>query len=365
MATKKNAAAAAMDNLTNDRPSPPLTDEENLTAEEQQIMEAGNVDITPAEEPQEPQQEPAAEAEQAPPEEAAEGEENELAEEEVKARGPVLYQALREARQRQKELKKRLEAIEAERKQEREKWERVNERLLALQERQAQRLVEQQAQPPADPEPDKDSDYPGWLEWKIRQQENTLNQVATQIRGTSAMTEAARAQQMIDAMERQFMANGHPDYYDRISFLQNRRDGELQRMGYSDPAERAQIIATDAMRIVNNALKIGRNPAEILFELSNDWGFQPKVVNGNGTPTQQAAAPAAAAPAAPSGAQRIAQQQKRQAAASSATALRGLPPEGPVTMEDLAKMTDAEYEKYAAKLAKQGIDLSDILAGNV
>jgi hypothetical protein len=80
---------------------------------------------------------------------------------------------------------------------------------------------------------------------------------------------------VLSGLEQQFILAGHPDYYERVSFLRERRNRELELMGYTDAAERAQVIANEAAMLVSGAIRQGRNPAQVAHELSEQWGYKP------------------------------------------------------------------------------------------
>jgi hypothetical protein len=117
-------------------------------------------------------------------------------------------------------------------------------------------------------------------------------------------------------------------------------------MGYTDAAERSQIIANEAAMLVAGAIRQGPNPATVAHELSEQWGFKPAAARKD--PVQ---------PGAPgvSAAERIRDLQRKNAAATSLQAIASRPAEGPLTLEDIAEMDDEAYERY---VDKNGGDLS-------
>jgi hypothetical protein len=118
-------------------------------------------------------------------------------------------------------------------------------------------------------------------------------------------------------------------------------------MGYSDPGERARIIANEAAMLVSGAVRQGRNPALVVHELSEQWGFRPA----------QTVNPPAGGDAA-SAADQIRDLQRKKAASSSLQAIASRPADGPVTLEDIADMDDEAYERY---VDRNGGDLAALL----
>ena len=77
------------------------------------------------------------------------------------------------------------------------------------------------------------------------------------------------------AQEREF-EKGEPEYPEAYRYAAELRDRELQALGYSDPAARANILRLNTAEIVNNAMQQGRNPAELVWEYARSRGFTPK-----------------------------------------------------------------------------------------
>ena len=357
MPAKKDPAKAALDTLNTESPqaSPGLTDEEPLDPEEQALLEAGNAEAPEAAPQQQPARAPAP-APDAPPDESAKPQEStEESDEEIEKRGTAPAVVLVAERRKARAEKEKREAAEKKADELQAKWDKMNDRLLALQERQTQpKPAEQQIKPPEDPEPDKQANYTDWLEWRIRDQDRKVAEIQANQRQVGQVAQQTSQTQAIDSMERQFIASGHADYYERVNFVRDRRDRQLQLMGYADPRERAQIIQNEAAMVVAGATRAGKNPAEVLHALSDEFGYAPPA------PAPAAAAVPAAAPATANGAAQITAQQKRQAASTSVTTLRNVPTDGPVTLEDLSKMDDEEYERY---IEKHGGDLQQIMRG--
>lgn len=344
---KKSVAQRAMEGLDEQQqPSPGLTDEELLSPDEQAMLEQGNAPETP--EPAQPEVPTEPETPATPEDEVAAPAADEDEDLSSQTTVPVAV-ALKERRDRKAERDRR-EAIERDYADLRTKWDKMNERLLAIQERQTQAAAPAQQPAAADPEPDREANYTGWLEWNIRRANDQIATLANNQQNQGQAVQATQVTQALAGMEQQFVQAGHPDYYDRVNFLRERRDRELQLMGYVDPMERQRMIATEASMIVQGAIRQGRNFAEVIHELSGQWGF-----GANGAPAQPAAAPARPAQTPQ---QQIAQQQRRTAAATSVAALRGKPPEGPITLEDMARMDDDAYEKF---VEKNGGDLQALL----
>jgi hypothetical protein len=255
-------------------------------------------------------------------------------------------------RQENRALKRNLEELTRKLAEHEEKWNRANERLRQVQERAASQAGEN-ARPLQDPEPDPRTDPEAHYQWELRQHRRALEALHQQQQLNTAQVQAAQHQAMLSGLEQQFILAGHADYYDRVKFLRERRNRELELMGYSDPAERARIIANEAAMLVSGAVRQGRNPAMVAHELSEQWGFKPAQAANSSAPTPSAETANAA--------DQIRDLQRKKAASSSLQAIASRPADGPVTLEDLADMNDETYERY---LNENGGDLAALFRRN-
>lgn len=354
MALKKKAAdPAALDQLEPEDVASFGEDPELLDPAEQAMLEGGNAgDAQPA-----PRQEREAagrvadqgsaqpsEPEDEMPDGAKEDDGEEFSDEQVRKLGPnetVPAWSLLKERQENRALKRNLEDLGRKLTEREELWNRASERLRVLQERAAAD-ANAAARTSADPEPDAKAEPEAHYQWELRQHRRALEALHQQQQVSTAQAQAAQHQAVLSGLEQQFILAGHPDYYERVSFLRERRNRELELMGYADPAERAQIVANEAAMLVSGAVRQGRNPAAVAHELSEQWGYR------------RAGAPSGAAPdsenrSAVSAADRIRDLQRKKTAATSLQAIASRPAEGPVTLEDIAEMDDEAYERYVDK----------------
>jgi hypothetical protein len=130
------------------------------------------------------------------------------------------------------------------------------------------------------------------------------------------------------AQEREF-TGATPDYNDAGAFLQQSRDAELAEMGYTDPAQRNQIIQNEKLAIANKAKLDGKNPAAIVYGMAKLRGYAKK-------------APAEEVVDAKTRVENI---DKGQKASESLTGTRGQGP-SPLTATRLLEMSESEFAKY-------------------
>ncbi|WP_298967738.1 hypothetical protein [uncultured Methylobacterium sp.] len=198
------------------------------------------------------------------------------------------------------------------------------------------------AQAPAAPDPNEDIfGYAKHLE----------QQIAELKQGQQSLTEAQQAErehsQTVGAYHAdiQRFAQAEPAFVDAYQHLIASRAQELAFAGVPQ-AEINRAIQADELALVRQAIAAGVSPAERVFQLAKVRGFAPKV--------PEPAAAAATIPAAPA----ETPEQKAARTAGAANAARSLStaggaPAAEMTLEQLASMSEAEFEAYAAKNPKR------------
>ena len=150
----------------------------------------------------------------------------------------------------------------------------------------------------------------------------------------SIQAENARRQQQeqfqgfvsnIQADEAKFMEKS-PDYKEAVAYIQQRRLKELEVMGY--PEDQAmRVLAQDAYAVTQRAIAIGESPAQFAYNMAKQLGYMPKQASN----IENIAAGQAVAKSVAGGAQPVSE--------------GSLP-------NNLAEMSDAEFDALFAKLAK-------------
>jgi hypothetical protein len=77
----------------------------------------------------------------------------------------------------------------------------------------------------------------------------------------------------ITAAEVEFV-KGAPDYQEAVNYLSAFRSNELKLFGVTDPAIIRQNIAQDAFQVAAGALQQGRDPAELIYKLAQQYGYK-------------------------------------------------------------------------------------------
>jgi hypothetical protein len=278
--------------------------------EEEDYFQSGGEKAPPDPEPEakpDPEAEPPAEKEP-PPSEPKEGEgEGEDLEPAADENRRVPLAALREERERRKELTAKIDQQAA---------------MMARLEGRFQQLLTpppSQEQQQRAPTPDED---PIAVLRNLQQQHDQ--------RTSWEQSQAARAQfeQAVASREAEFMKRT-PDYADAAAFLQQRRAADLEAMGVSDPRQRAQVLYQEAAGMAMNAMQANKNPAEVAYGLARSWGYQPK-----GQQQQ------------PGADQRIEMAQRAQAASGSLSAGGGRST-APPSLDAIDAMSDEEFSKLS------------------
>lgn len=217
----------------------------------------------------------------------------------------VPLEALREERERRKELQAQLQAMEH----------RLQMILNAMQ---------QPKTPEPEPAVSYDDDPIAYLRTKI----DALNE---QIARMTQTTETQAQQQQYEAFTRniavaeQQFAKDHPDYWDAVQFLRDRRMTELKALGYTEQ-QIMPVLAQDAAMLVQQAAANSKNPAEFAYQFAQQLGYQSKQAPQG----QQPQAPAFEPPTS--------------LGAATGSANTGVP-----TAQEISKMSDAEFQALFKK----------------
>ncbi|KQT88924.1 hypothetical protein [Methylobacterium sp. Leaf466] len=251
----------------------------------------------------------------------------------------VRHGAFHQERERRKAEAARATAAEAALTELREKFARGDERLKLLSE-----AMQRPAATPAAAEPpkviDPNEDIFGAYE-QLKSEVEALRTSQTQL------TEAQKAERA-QAQEREEHASAmtsyasdaqrymatEPAFADAYNHLIGSRVAELKLYGVDEATAMREVAAEEA-GLVKAAIKAGKSPAEHIYKIAQARGFMPK-----------AAEPAKPAAPAETQAERMARISAGQTAAKSLSAAGGAPA-SEVTMDMLASMSEAEFEKYA------------------
>jgi hypothetical protein len=169
----------------------------------------------------------------------------------------------------QAERKKR-QAAEAERDEEREKFARLDERLKILDERMK----------PKEPEiPSYEDDPFEHLRQRENQTGQTVESLQKQVEDFGKQSEAQRLQQemtqRVISSENVFRQD-HPDYDDAVQYLRAGRAQEYQAMGMTDPIQIEQALGNEALQLAQTALQNNMSTAEMAYNIAKSRGYTTK-----------------------------------------------------------------------------------------
>lgn len=200
-------------------------------------------------------------------------------------------------------------------------------RAVLAQQQQAQQAANQPQ------EPDAATDPIGNMMYKmdvLQKQLSTLTQQQSQTATVQQQEQFMQSfQRQVVAMKDQFAAQ-HADYDAAVTHLRNARIADLRMFGLTDQ-QIAQQINSEEWSIAVSAVQSGRNPAEVIYDMSKRHGY-----------AGQPAATPGAPPAPKQGASLEAIQRAQAAARDPAAAPQ---PPADVTVEGLRQMGDADLNK--------------------
>lgn len=236
--------------------------------------------------------------------------------------------------------RERRKAVERERDEARIQYARMEERLKVLTEGAKPAAAAAQAAPEPETPPDPNEDIFGYAKYLEKQ----IQDIRT---GQTQMTEAQKAEREAQAQEAQrgevinfyrsdiqrVMA-AQPELEQAYEHLFQGRIAELKVYGMSE-ADAVKAVRDDEFGLVQAAIAAGQSPAERILQLAKVRGFAPK-------PAEAAAAPAE------SPAEKAARISRGQAASKSLSAAGGAPA-GELTLEMLAGMSEADFDKVSAQ----------------
>lgn len=275
-----------------------------------------------------------------------------------------------------KKLEERYQESERERANLREMTARYDERMKIIDEAlKAPAAAEAKPAEPDDPMPDPKEDIFAWTEWKTRNDAREIAALREQLtREQSERTQSAEQTQLLTSYAQdaqRFVRSGTEDA-DKFGFayqhIMGMRDRQLAAGGMTDAAARAAWIKQEEMALVAQAYEQKVNPAQRIWDIAIQSGFDPKKVipaapaaagapEGTAPAKPAAAATPAPAPAAPgpggkpSVEAEIAAILRGQEASTSLSNAGGAPmPQ--MTMETLANMPDEDFGVLMSKLTK-------------
>jgi hypothetical protein len=248
----------------------------------------------------------------------------------------VDYGAFHEERERRKEERTRREKAEAE-------LAKLTGRFSTLEELARAATQQMQPQPKS---PDISTDPVGHFQAELAARDARIAQFENWQREQQVM---AQQQAQITAIRNRAVAaeaefsKTTPDYVEAAEFVQMIRNAQLEAVGFADPAQRQQQLAIEALNLAAGAEQRGQNAAAVIYQMAKASGWKPKAAAAasqptatNGTAQQQPD---------PAGAKKLETVARGQAANQSIGKLNGQSaPTGAPSLEELSKMSDEEFD---------------------
>lgn len=241
----------------------------------------------------------------------------------------VPHGAFHKEREKRKATEQELEAM-------REKFTRADERMQLLNDllgndgQQAQQKKDVEDDTPPDPE----KDIFAFVKWQTKQIEKLQSRLTETADQTNQREQARSTQQIYQADAMRFMQE-QPAFRDAYQFLLEGRSKELEAVGVSDAGQRQRMIADEERGIVEQALKAGKSPSQLIYSLATARGFVPKAQQQQQSANERVAAI----------------KRGQQNAGPSLSNAGGSSGEG-LTTEALANMSEEEFDAVVSKLSK-------------
>lgn len=312
---------------------------DKLSADEQKLMDSMRADEAPTPEP-----EPTP---RAAPEPAATPEpeiEDDPTVVEPGQSKTVPHQAFHAERERRKAAEERARVVETEKAAD---MARLQERINLITGIAQVATQQPAAAPVAEEVPDVNTDPVGHFQAVAAELKRTVEEQGAILQGFTQ-----RSQQNNQIMElrnwgaaqEQAFEIQEPSYRAAMDHLGVSRRAQLTAIGVTDPAEQMRIIGSDITNVAARARQEGANFAARLYDLAQQFGFKKEAVASNGAviPPIDAAA-----------ADLIEQKTAARDNATTLSAVNGGGPGPRLSVAEIAKMTEKQFDAFTTKL-KEG-----------
>lgn len=193
------------------------------------------------------------------------------------------------------------------------------------------RLEQLNSKPPEVPDPpapDPNTDPLGAMMHQLATVNKTVAQLQAQLvqqqQQSQQLTEFQRFQQQVHTLRNEFVKTT-PDFDAAYAHVRDARVADLKMLGYTEDKIQRQLFEEEAT-LAQNAIKQGRNPAQVVYEMAKRHGYTAK--------------PGTAAPTPPDN--KLASIQQAQAAAKS---LPSTPQLEEITLDGLKAASDSDLNK--------------------
>jgi hypothetical protein len=143
---------------------------------------------------------------------------------------------------------------------------------------------------PPEPEVSIDEDPVGYLEKQSKMTQERIDQLGEEMRQATQTQQASNMQTYVSTAEQQFSAQ-NPDYFDSVAHLQQARVEHYKIMGANEQ-QAFQAVNNELIGVTQTAIQNGKNPAQVVYELSKSTGFNKPAAERQGDKTLKALAKA-------------------------------------------------------------------------
>lgn len=319
-------------------------DDESLTPEEEAALrgEVSEPEDTGTGSEDAPQEQAAAQGKDTPSDEqdddSGEDDDSDIPEEgdEGAAEKVVPLKALHAERRKRKDLDAQLRDVKEQIVRYDERFKSIADR---LREQAEARAKPQQDDEPAPPDPEEDIfGYTKYLEGRLQKIEGGLGE-ANKARQAEQELSGIVDTYRTDAIA---FARKHADFADAYNMVIGKRHEQLEKIGVTDPQERASMIAEEEMGVVERAIQANRSPAETMYNLAQTFGYtppDPEAADATGA-TEQTKTNGSADKI-----KKLAMAQEKEVSLSSASGSE----EPTIDLEALANMDEEEFSKLDTK----------------
>lgn len=163
--------------------------------------------------------------------------------------------------------RKRRQAAESERDEERLKFARLDERL---------NIINERMKPPEQEIPAYEEDPFEHLRQTDQKTGETIEDLRARMEGFDKQNEEQRIHQEITnrvVSSENVFRQDHPDYDEAVQYLRAGRAKEYQAMGMSDPAQIEHALGQEALQLAHTALQNNTSTAEMAYNIAKSRGY--------------------------------------------------------------------------------------------
>ena len=183
------------------------------------------------------------------------------------------------------------------------------------------------------------------LQAKIEQEQSVKEQQTEQEQQAQAQQEQFQTMMRTVASQVAEFEESHPDYSQAFQFLMDKRIEEYRAIGITSPQEIQMEFDREAIALSANALQRGVNPGQAVYDLAKSRGYtKSEGLDGVEDPVAKTTLE-----------ESMERLEKGASASKTLTGGSGGKPEGSLSVAEIEKMSDAEFDKLWDEMSGGGI----------